>query len=414
MLKFNNKKFKILQISDLQDTRKTSVDTLHFLINSIETIKPDLIIITGDQLENAYPWGKNERLKKNVSLALHSLLDPIDSMNIPFLVTFGNHDDFIKLSKLEQAKIYKEFKNCISFLDLSKKDIGTSSTLVYSTSLDKKLLNIFVVDSNNHQGSWGGYDNVHKDQLEWLINENEKIKDENDGNYVPSILFQHIPIPEIYDILEKVNKRQKGSVPGYRILKKNRYILKEEQKKAGDILKESPCIPDINSGEFETIKNMKNVFGIYFGHDHRNSFKGSLDGIDLGYCPGSGYNTYGLKYRGMRIFEFNEDDVLNYKTHVVYQNQFVKTKLYKPMWNFIHVHQPTSVDSAFPFAFKMLFLLILLLAIIIPLLILVKESRWVVLGILTFGLVYFLITFIICRIKNKKERDRILSKYKKD
>ena len=40
-LKFNkNGKFRILQISDLQDTKETAVDTLHFLEAAIPAVKP--------------------------------------------------------------------------------------------------------------------------------------------------------------------------------------------------------------------------------------------------------------------------------------------------------------------------------------------------------------------------------------
>ena len=57
-LKFNkNGKFRILQISDLQDTKETAVDTLHFLEAAIPAVKPDLIVLTGDQLDVVGYWG---------------------------------------------------------------------------------------------------------------------------------------------------------------------------------------------------------------------------------------------------------------------------------------------------------------------------------------------------------------------
>ena len=65
-IKFNNGKLKVLQISDLQDNRFTCVDTLRFMESAVESIKPDLIVFTGDQLDVADIWGKGEKCLRNV------------------------------------------------------------------------------------------------------------------------------------------------------------------------------------------------------------------------------------------------------------------------------------------------------------------------------------------------------------
>ena len=35
------------------------------------------------------------------------------------------------------------------------------------------------------------------------------------------------------------------------------------------------------------------VIGAYFAHDHKNEYVGNYKGIDLGYAPGCGFNSYG-------------------------------------------------------------------------------------------------------------------------
>ena len=49
-LKFNNGKFRIMQIADTQDTNKTSPATVEFIRYSLKIVKPDLVVFTGDKL----------------------------------------------------------------------------------------------------------------------------------------------------------------------------------------------------------------------------------------------------------------------------------------------------------------------------------------------------------------------------
>ena len=54
------------------------------------------------------------------------------------------------------------------------------------------------------------------------------------------------------------------------------------------------------------------------GHDHVNSYAGDYHGILLGYGGSSGFGPYGFggnernRLRGIRIHDFNEDDVRGY------------------------------------------------------------------------------------------------------
>ena len=50
-LKFNNGKFRIMQIADVQDTQNTSDATIRFIREALEATKPDLVVFTGDQIK---------------------------------------------------------------------------------------------------------------------------------------------------------------------------------------------------------------------------------------------------------------------------------------------------------------------------------------------------------------------------
>ena len=68
--------------------------------------------------------------------------------------------------------------------------------------------------------------------------------------YVPSIVFQHIPMREYYEVLKLVDRGEKGAVRAYRT-HKNEYYKLGETCGAGDIFLEPPSVPDVNTGEIE-------------------------------------------------------------------------------------------------------------------------------------------------------------------
>ena len=77
-------------------------------------------------------------------------------------------------------------------------------------------------------------------------------------------------------------------------------------------MKESPADPMENSGEFAAMTEKGDVKGIYFGHDHLNSFNGEVNGVDLGYTQGAGFHVYGPGIdRGVRMINLHTDGSLD-------------------------------------------------------------------------------------------------------
>ncbi len=410
-LQFNkNGKFRILQISDLQDTKATSVDTLEFLEAAIPALKPDLIVLTGDQLDVIGMWGKGEKAKANVRKALLGILAPIRASGIPFLVTFGNHDSQTGVSNAEQVQYYKECENCICFDSLNdgRPDPGTFNQVIMASDGKTPALNIYVIDSNSNAPA-GGYDCVHQNQLDWYVGMSEALKTANGGKAIPSILFQHIPVWETYELLKEVPKKTEGACAAFRSRKGKYFIPDEDVVWYKGTFNECPSCPEEPCNEFETVLNQGDVFAMYFGHDHYNSFIGKYKGMDLGYCPGAGYNTYGLNPRGMRVFDFDENDVTNYETRVVRVDDFYKKPLYQPIKNFIYINAPESVDAAVPFIIKAL---AIIAAVVLALVLLGKVAPLadgIIIGAAALcGAGYALFSLL----RNNKRRKEILSKYK--
>ena len=110
------KKFKIMQITDIQEIPAVSPDTTALLEAAIEAENPDLVVYTGDQIKGygvTYK-GKGKELENAVAQTIYKLLEPVTKRNIPFAVTFGNHDRQVGISNKDQFEdIYKVLPNCM-------------------------------------------------------------------------------------------------------------------------------------------------------------------------------------------------------------------------------------------------------------------------------------------------------------
>lgn len=353
-IRFKDGKLKVMQISDLQDTKNTSVDTLRFVDDAIAEVKPDLIIVTGDQLDVVGLWGKGEKAEKNVAVAIRRLFSAIEKHNVPYVLTFGNHDRETGVSNEFQAKVYASLENCICFDDVNdgRPDVGTFNVPVKSTDGNSIPLNFFVMDT--HSKTKGvGFEGVNDAQLDWYRKTGEELKAENGGEIVPSMVFQHIPVSNIMELFEEVPKGTKGSECDFVKDNKRYWILDEDKLFHNYTYGETPSMT-LGTKQFDAMKAQGDVFAMYFGHDHYNSFAGKVDGIDLGYCPGMGYNSYGTKYRAFRVFEFDENDVKNYKTYSLNYKDCCGKMYTAPLKNSLTYWSPCNPSAAGPFAAKIL------------------------------------------------------------
>ena len=351
MLRFNSDhKFKIMQIADTQEIPAVSPDTLSLINNALDREKPDLVIFTGDQIK-----GYSKKFKKDPAIiesTIDILVEPIAKRNIPFMVTYGNHDAQCGVDNRGQYKFYAKYDNFISGDLRNSDDVGTADIQIYSSTEDKPVFELYIIDSHGKAKDGAGYAPVDKKQIEWYISRREQLKAEN-GDYLPSLVFQHIPVPEFFDVIKKVPKGTKGAVPAYGAHENEYFVLNDESIAEGGFMLESPASPDVNTGEFEAMSEKGDVLGIYVGHDHNNSFVVKYKGVDLGYTQGAGFNVYGPgENRGVRIFELDETDPREYKTHTATFKALCGTKIKTPVKEFIYKHAPTSPRAVKPILIK--------------------------------------------------------------
>ena len=304
MLEFKNDTFKIMQIADTQEGKKVSPDTINLITSALDKEKPDLVVYSGDQIWKKSSFKGNRDTVKSV---LGELTKPVRDRSIPFTVCFGNHDRQVGLSNEEQFGIYKEF-DC--FIGESEKDIdGVANHVIEIYNGEELSFLLYLIDS--HSNLKIGYDCVHENQIEWYKKTRDAYEQKY-GHLIPSVVIQHIPLCEIFELLCEVKKGTKGAVRGFRTHANRFYVLNKDKVNADGFMKESPADPQNNSGEFSAFKEKGEVLGVYFGHDHNNSFNGKVDGIDLGYTQGAGFHIYGPgKDRGVRIIELKKNGALD-------------------------------------------------------------------------------------------------------
>lgn len=370
-MRFNkDKTFKIMQITDMQEVPAVSSDTLNLLEAAVEAEKPDLVVYTGDQIKGygvTYK-GKGRELENAVAKTIKTLLDPVTKRGIPYAVTFGNHDRQVGISNKDQFNnIYKKLGNCIGEQAEGIDGGGTYNIPVKaSDGSDRDVFNLYLFDSGT-DAKGGGYEPFDTAIIDWYRNKREELKSKN-GNYVPSIVFQHIPMCEYYNVLKRVSKHEKGAIRAFKTHKNEYYKIGDTCNK-DDILLEPPSIPNANTGEFDAVSECGDVLAVFVGHDHKNSFVGTYKGVDLGFTQSSGFNVYGNRTkRGVRIITLNEEKPDEYQTYTRTYDELVGTKVSRPLYDFFSSKAPETMDAAVPMiekgiAFAAVIILIIILLI---------------------------------------------------
>ncbi len=331
-LNFRNGRFRIMQIADTQEIPSVSPDTIKLMSAALDKEKPDLVVFTGDQIKGYSSFFMGEKGKKNVISTIKTLIKPLEDRSMPFTMTFGNHDGEAALGNNEQFEIYKESPMFVYADSVSENDKGT-----FCLNISDKFL-IYLFDTHS-KAEEGGYSGINQEQLDWY----RSVRDSYETP-LPSLVFQHIPTPEFFDVIKRVKRFTKGCVRAYGNHKNEFYTLDPHNSRLRDFMKESPAAPYSNSGEIDAFLEKKEVLGVYVGHDHNNSFVADYKGIDLGYSQGAGFNVYGPGHnRGMRVFDIDENGT--YETRTVTFGELCGKEVENIPKFVIYSYVPTSVSQ---------------------------------------------------------------------
>ena len=292
--------YRILQLTDTHLGDKDNTQ-LHydFMDLTIKDANPNLIVVTGDVFTFASKGTAKE------------FCNWLDSHKVPWTITFGNHDeqcwysiDWLTsyLNELN-AKREKDGSSFCVFNDLQDDQVRGNANFAINLKKDNKTFEqLIIMDSNRYNyNGYFGYDYFHQDQIDWYSNLVKDTKKENGDVVVPSLMFYHIPLPEVNDAWAAASKDKS-------------LILNPKESEAQQ--NEAPCNPDYNSGFYKVIKELGSTHGMYFGHDHINNYIINYEGIHFGYGIKATDRVYADdSLLGGRVITLHDNHSLSYEDY---------------------------------------------------------------------------------------------------
>ncbi|KAI0124290.1 Metallo-dependent phosphatase-like protein [Xylariales sp. AK1849] len=309
----DNGKFKIMQLADLHlstgtghcrepvpdeyNGGKCEADprTLDFVVKLLDEEKPDLVVLSGDQI--------NGDTAPDAQSAIFKYAQLLIKHKIPYVSIFGNHDDEdIALSRTGQMSIIESLPYSLSRAGPDDID-GVGNYYVEVLARGKSThsaLTIYLLDSHSYspdERQFQGYDWIKKSQIEWFKQTSAGLK-KNHKQYTHihmDIAFIHIPLPEYRD------------TEAYRL---------------GE-WREGVTAPTYNSGFRDTLIE-QGVVMLSCGHDHANEYctlsadEEQKPKLWMCYGGGTGFGGYGgynNYIRRARFFDLdmNEARITTYK-----------------------------------------------------------------------------------------------------
>lgn len=321
-IKFNkNGECKIVQFTDVHykvTNPDNSALSLQVINQTLDKEKPEVVILTGDIVTGA-----------PVEQGWKEVLTPITERNIPFAVTFGNHDDESGVSRKDLMKYIRTFKGCLNS-EIGSETQYDGAIRVKASDSDQTKAALYLFDSNSYSTINGidGYGWIKPEQIAAYNELSKSLTKENGGKPLPALAFFHIPLPEYVTAFNS----KKVSPVGERL--------------------EDECPAAINTGLYSAMRINGDVIGTFCGHDHNNDYLADMNGIAMVYGRFTGSkNTYTDTENGARIITLKEGlrsfdtKVMLRSGKVIAETTYPTTKLNAMSFNMRYDNQGDGADK---------------------------------------------------------------------
>lgn len=301
-------RFKILQLADLhlstgvgtcRDAEPPNLNggqceadprTLNFVERILDDEQPDLVVLSGDQV--------NGDTSPDVPSALYKIVSLLTQRPhpIPWAAIFGNHDDEGKpgISRAATMKLMHTLPQSLAEAGPESIDgVGNYVVEVLAPGQSHhSALTLYMIDSHSYspdERKFKGYDWIKPNQIKWFKDTAASLKRKH-ARYTKihlSMAFIHIPLPEYRDDTNPIF----GS------------------------WREGVTAPNFNSG-FKDALVEEHVLAVSCGHDHVNDYcmmsqHGGHPELWMCYAGGAGfggYAGYGGYHRRVRVFEIDTNE----------------------------------------------------------------------------------------------------------
>jgi len=302
-LRFNSDgKFRILMLSDIQETLEYDERTIKGMNAMLDSEKPDLVIWGGDNCD-----GRTVKSREELKEYLKIFTEPIEKRGIPWIHVFGNHDYDIDVPASEQNLMYQEYPNCISGCSPDGvPGVSNYATHILAHNSDKIAYCIYAFDTMHKNPEFRDgitteslmvpdrpkcyrkWDFVRFEQQMWYWNHSKELE-LKEGHIVRSMAFMHVPPHEMYLCVKNPEQT---------------YLNGEHE--------ETLQCGVLNSGIYATMLQRGDVDIIAAGHLHKDTIDAVYGGIRLCLDGCAGFSPKSFDHcRGGRVFEINEDGTYN-------------------------------------------------------------------------------------------------------
>lgn len=299
--------FKILMMSDIQETLEYDERTLRDMDRLVQQEQPDLVLLGGDICN-----GLVLRTEPELVEYLDIFMQPMEKRGIAWAHVFGNHDHDIEFDDLRKTLLYERYEHCVS--KHTEGIHGTTNFMlpILSSKSAEVAFAVWAMDTGNRieethmhceqdfesfkkpvmQSVW---DMIHFDQLMWYWNGSLELE-RHCGKTVHGMMLMHIAPWEF------------------------QFIVDNPQKTGGQgSMVENMGLSMYNSGLFATLLQRGDVHCIACGHSHEDCFEGTYAGIKMCLDACAGYSPYGIDgLRGGRVFILHEEQLDRIDTHMVH------------------------------------------------------------------------------------------------
>ncbi len=274
----DNEEFKIVQFTDVHYAHNNQKsDTALLVIQRVlDAEKPDLVVFTGDVV-----------VRRPAKEGWDAITKLVIDRKIPFAVNMGNHDEEHDASRADLEKIITAYPfNVNTPTSGMLSGIMNNVIPIYGSKKQLKVQSlIYCFDSGDYStindvGGWGW---IATDIIEWYKKQSYHYFKLNNYETLPALAYFHIPLPEYKLAFDDENNKRFGE------------------------RKEKECGPQLNTGMFFAMKEMKDVMATFTGHDHVNNYIVNYYDVALAYGQFSGWRTtYHPELNGARVVVLKE------------------------------------------------------------------------------------------------------------